>query len=324
MSGWRDALDLQLGTEKFWNSPQGRKYGDGFLYDMIVRRKDFAGATERDQGGYQHNLDLPSLMWRICRAAEPVWVDGGMMDVWEAAAESFPGEPLMPEDLLVPAGFAVFPRPFYVRDRNNKRLSTRAIAWAGILLSTPGAGERPGIVFALYAHRDDEDDFSDELREMHEQADELGLDRSRLLAATELQLVHWSAVPFGEGMPDNLAGTEQDWFRWVQALWRLMGQTLATTERTRLPRAWARRAQREDRDPYVTVIRLRRPRHKTDDDHEPASVDWAHRWIVGGHWRNQFYASTDTHRQIWISPYVKGPDDKPLRIRKGRAFELVQ
>jgi hypothetical protein len=320
MSGWQDALDCQLGVMHWWNSPEGRRYGAGFMQDMVGRRKDFTGAWSTDSRGYQHDLDLAALMWRMAYAAEPVWVDEGMMDVWEAAAQDFPGEALMPEDLLVPAGFAVFPRPFYVRDRNDKRIATRAIAWAGIMLGVhgqPEEGERPGICFALYTHRDDEDDFSERVAEL----------RALGHSAAELELVHWSAIRFGEAMPDDLAGTEQDWFRWAQALWRLMGQTLASTERTKLPRAWARRAQRQQREPYVTVIRLRRPRHKPDEEHEPKAVDWAHRWIVGGHWRNQPYGKKGEepyHRQIWISPHVKGPEDKPLRLRKGRAFELVQ
>lgn len=45
--------------------------------------------------------------------------------------------------------------------------------------------------------------------------------------------------------------------------------------------------------------------------HEAARV-WRHQWIVRGHWRRQWYASRSTHEAIWIDPFIKGPDDKPL------------
>lgn len=44
-------------------------------------------------------------------------------------------------------------------------------------------------------------------------------------------------------------------------------------------------------------------------------VAWSHRWIVSGHWREQWYASLKEHRTIWIPSYVKGPEEKPLVIR---------
>jgi hypothetical protein len=37
------------------------------------------------------------------------------------------------------------------------------------------------------------------------------------------------------------------------------------------------------------------------------------RWTVGPHNRNQWYPSTQEHKMIWISPYLKGPEDKPLK-----------
>jgi hypothetical protein len=74
----------------------------------------------------------------------------------------------------------------------------------------------------------------------------------------------------------------------------------------------------------VTVVRLRRTYEEKPGEYEPGSVDWTHRWIVGGHWRNQWYQSEQIHRQIWISPYVKGPDELPLVINKARVFEFVR
>jgi hypothetical protein len=61
----------------------------------------------------------------------------------------------------------------------------------------------------------------------------------------------------------------------------------------------------------VRILKLRRaPR----DKHETTSPghEYHHRWIVRGHWRNQYFPSRDGHKPIWIAPHVKGPEDAPL------------
>lgn len=68
------------------------------------------------------------------------------------------------------------------------------------------------------------------------------------------------------------------------------------------------------KEPIVRVIQLRRKATKYAKRFgNPVEVDWDHRWIVRGHWRNQFYRASKTHRPKWITPYIKGPEEKPLR-----------
>lgn len=109
----------------------------------------------------------------------------------------------------------------------------------------------------------------------------------------------------------------------VQCLWRLMQQTIATRDATEPTRPVRRRAARASfPERRITVIRLRRP-HAPPSEDGARTVEWSHRWLVSGHWRWQPYKD-GIRRQIWISPYIKGPDDKPLDIRKVRVFELVR
>lgn len=64
----------------------------------------------------------------------------------------------------------------------------------------------------------------------------------------------------------------------------------------------------------VKVIQLRRTEHQQHPNSESSeSVEWSCRWIVNGHWRNQPYANGE-HKLIYILPYVKGPEDKPLKV----------
>lgn len=41
---------------------------------------------------------------------------------------------------------------------------------------------------------------------------------------------------------------------------------------------------------------------------------WKQRWLVRGHLRAQWYPSLKSHKIIWIAPYLKGPDDAPLKV----------
>lgn len=46
------------------------------------------------------------------------------------------------------------------------------------------------------------------------------------------------------------------------------------------------------------------------------TVAWQRRWMVRGHWRLQPHGPGRTLRKpLWIDPYVKGPEDKPLDVR---------
>jgi hypothetical protein len=119
----------------------------------------------------------------------------------------------------------------------------------------------------------------------------------------------------GEGMDADAKTTLE---RTILATWLLMGQTLVRSEQLTAPRAARRRIAREDPhlDPTVRYIDLRRARtepsdHTADEDRVNAR-EYRHRWIVRGHWRNQFYPSRNDHRPIWIYPHLAGPEDKPL------------
>lgn len=96
--------------------------------------------------------------------------------------------------------------------------------------------------------------------------------------------------------------------------WMLMRQTLTQTSRCDVPRGTRRRAERLGELSEISVVRLRRIVTRNDND-DPQPVEWSHRWIVSGHWRNQWVPSLEAHRPTWIAPYVKGPEDLPLVVK---------
>lgn len=118
--------------------------------------------------------------------------------------------------------------------------------------------------------------------------------------------------------------------RLLYAYWLLMTQTLTSVSKERGDRAQRRRMEREKLPTEVVVVQFRKRRYinaDTDETHEENAVEWSHRWIVGGHWRWQPYKDPVSKgvikKRIWISPYVKGPEDKPL-VAKSKVFVLAK
>lgn len=88
---------------------------------------------------------------------------------------------------------------------------------------------------------------------------------------------------------------------------------IVTESKNPISRSERRRAQRKNVQlGGVKKIILRRYHRVTQGIIEGASVEWSKRWIVTGHWRNQWFPSVQERRPVWIAPYVKGPDGKPL------------
>lgn len=98
----------------------------------------------------------------------------------------------------------------------------------------------------------------------------------------------------------------------------MLGQKIARTEDGRVPRAAAKRAARVGLpNDTVRCITLRREQilGKSGEPDTGQAINYSHRFMVRGHWKPQWYPSLQDHRIIYIAPYIKGPDDKPLIIR---------
>jgi hypothetical protein len=103
----------------------------------------------------------------------------------------------------------------------------------------------------------------------------------------------------------------------LSTFWALCSQKIAIEERWHPDRALQRQAKREGWKsiPSVRVIRLREPATRSRSG-AGSDVEWSHRWIVGSHWRNQWYPASGQHRPKLIESYQKGPADKPLVVRE--------
>jgi len=108
---------------------------------------------------------------------------------------------------------------------------------------------------------------------------------------------------------------DHDWVNFFAAFLRFIKEPYIE-HRAIVPSRHARkRADRNQVDRNsVHVVHLRKADHKSTP---PAggTIEYSHRFMVKGHWRNQWYPSIQAHRPRYIMPFIKGPDDKPLVIR---------
>ena len=118
--------------------------------------------------------------------------------------------------------------------------------------------------------------------------------------------------------------------RILHAYWLLMSQTIVEKAKETGDRTQRRRLARESVPTEVVVIQFRKRKYyneKGEETEDSKKIDWSHRWLVGGHWRWQPYkdpvSGGEIKKRIWISPYVKGPEDKPL-VMKDRVYVLAK
>jgi hypothetical protein len=127
---------------------------------------------------------------------------------------------------------------------------------------------------------------------------------------------------------DQYDSTDRHEIRYLCALLLLLHQKLlaAPSEKMDYDRAARRRMVREKWEPVerIRVIRYRRyTYHTLQQGQEHRQVDWKFRWVVRGHWRNQWFTKDQEHRPVYIHQFVKGPPDRPMKD-PSRLFAAVR
>lgn len=139
---------------------------------------------------------------------------------------------------------------------------------------------------------------------LHAMQIQLGRDGSRTH-----RMINIGLNPLNDGLPEKA----EDASLW--ATWILMQQSLVVSENATPERPERKRCMRAQVQPQYVIVRLRRIEQRGEQE-EDSAVNWSHRWLVGGHWRQQYYPSRGGNSPIWINPYVKGPEGKPLVVKE--------
>lgn len=199
-----------------------------------------------------------------------------------------PPFPLHPSDLLTDTGFVLFERSIPLSLEGSEDLGGAAgLGWAT-------SSGNDAIVMTVLA--------------------DLGVATGTPSELGAMFPIHgtmtWAGWRFGDDWQNS-----QVW-RLVAAFLRLVQERTVVREHAPIPRSAVRRAARAgDTTPSgITVFTLRRPQNRpADDDADGLSPQWSHRWVVRGHWRQQWYPSQNRHAPVRVGPYVKGPEGLPLK-----------
>jgi hypothetical protein len=239
----------------------------------------------------------------ILRLREAVlfYVAADMVELADVAARSIPDFQLAPEDLPSDAGFMLFQRPIASTSSGETQLGITAVCWARM------PGHDDVLQGSTYLDRNDASPVFDRIAP------------NRQMATTEPRLVYAHGGEFTWPFGDN-EGTALGSLDFMatlaprlRAAWLLMQQPLADTSEVQLPRPARRRLVHSGHEPRaVRLVELRRPKTTSNAAESTAAREYHHRWIVRGHWRQQWYPARQVHRPVWIAPHVKGPGDAPL------------
>lgn len=265
------------------------------------------------------------------RAAQLFYASADMAHLAVAAGSALPGYRLHPEDMPAPHGLIVWETPVTEAENGGEYTGAPIIAasWGAVGNSVD---VRTWATREAWLRLMAEGDSRSGLRAL-DAAEVRGL---RLRHPQPLVCQAATRMPFGR-MPGWLAAIPtpsgeyglsevQDRIRAGSRIeaaeralivsWLLMGQTLIREERVQASKAAAKRIGRLD-PALLTAVRYVQLRHRTVLPGQRLHGDgparaYQNRWIVSGHWRNQFYPSRNDHRPIWIDSHVKGPDGAPI------------
>lgn len=325
-ASWHDAYDAQMALWRWYRTEQGRAY----VADDYQRNVENLEAGTREMLLDLYGAELARLI-----DCDPIYVSAEMCELVDAARVGFEPEPLMETDIVTTRGFMLYEQPFLVPDRFEHPVTIHAASWTRMLaVDDP---EHARLVQAAMMQLSGDPAF--DVRGFEELAIEDGAMVNGIaltlyatapaVYAVPVPVMPFHITPWYFGM--TFDGNEVDengeptgaawWWKIVQTTFRLMQQRIAVRHLQRPDRSTRREAARLHfaDEAQVVVVRLRRE----ESEHEPPGevASYSHRFIVNGHWRNQWYPSISAHRQIWISPYVKGDPGLPLIVKPRRVFQ---
>ncbi len=225
------------------------------------------------------------------------WIGADCCDLLTKAAPTMPPITLDPDFVPDTHGFAFLEQPIAGQDavHPDSQVSFDAIQWQPELVRG-----LPGLAITMWAQPQD-----------------------TTLPPAPLGRSDW---PYGfdtdHALPDTpahaMASIVED-RQLLAALWQLTSQTELVASSDEMPyRAAAKRIARKGHEPKpVRLVYLNRRGGRRNQPAPTGTREYSHRWVVQPHWRQQPYGpGRSLRRAQYIDAYVKGPEDKPLRVRE--------
>lgn len=284
------AMAIEALEESKGYSPKPGQLPD--LRAALSRSQVVAHSANRCMSTPGAGLRMETNIPLVLRHASLWWCSSEVKDLVDVASASMPDQPLDFGDPPSDAGLLVMESPFLDTDDEMPDLDcgTNAFLW-----------------------------FKDAQRRT--------IDAPLVSVLQIVSLSYWGAGqwatigveswPIGESQSDGATDSDRADRARIATVWTLAHQERVVPQLTIAPcRAVARRVKAEGLPPEAGSVRTLDVRRANGDSvRGEGHRDYTHRWIVNGHWRNQWLPSRKTHRAQWIAPYVKGPEDKPLVVR---------
>lgn len=300
-----DVLSRQLDAIRYWPT-------QGHLLNKVWHEEGEAGA--------RHTWSLLDSL----RSAPPAFCSREIVRLISQQSWDMPDWTLTPESLTLPSAFCWLEepmsdasgRPHVFPNRDGGGILLRAVLWRSPVITL--SDRREGAFLILFY-------------------DDAGKGNSLPGVTGRTAPLLMQAWYFGESTAERNARSNRnnpeaidhadDEARFIACLWEFLRSKILVERPEPLPRAFRRRAtgSLEAVPEFVRSIALRAKeyhyRERQDDQEER---DWACRWLVRGHWRQQWYPSLQRHQPIFVRPYVKGPEDKPIRMPATPVFAVVR
>lgn len=350
MSNPSRALDEQALLHMRVSTPEYQRYMTSFLEDV---QKKGTGPVWADPKGNPSGQEFCRREGMRLGMAEAYFLAADMMPVVKWAAAGLDGTDRFAQDLWpTEYGFLWLEDPLLSSETWGRAVVTKAVTWGRVNSSTAG----PGVIVVWYTDMDDERDEVNQHLLKASSPQHLAL----MEKMGHLHVHHTSFIGDDQRVGPQIVVPPEDYakyadngqtltkeasndHRFLLAFLMLLGQKITAVS---TPEQTAREQKRWRRMPIpgkVNIVRLRtviRPKGEGE-----STVEWAHKFIVGQHWKWQpygprvcegggedhAYGAVDYEagkrvryctqpgcpanlKRIWIAPYVKNADlDLPFK-----------
>lgn len=303
--GYAEAIEQQMAMYSYYASGAGR----GMVHRMMAQPFAITVGPDADADGVLGRVLL------MLAAAAPFYVAQQICATVAYGASSFPLPYALPASRVpVLNGFVWFEQPLALPEtQDGPAKPLRALAWApSSLVDTlpPGTSRIAQIDTPTHLL----------LQSFHD------------VSWCPVPVVaHTMTLPLGEasggdeplgrkGQPIRREAT----LRYLFTLLEFMAdRVLAVSSRPILNRQARRRLARSlGHEPVVRVVELRQREYQQRDESQATHTEYTCQWLVRGHWHQ--YHTREGVQPRWVSPYVKGPSDKPLKAPTITAYEVVR
>lgn len=291
--GYSEALEQQVALLRYLESGEGRRKelsDDDIVFNSPeADRRVCADAT----------LDM-------LRDAVPFYWSPSICKIIESSAQGMPDWVLSEDSLIVPCGFFWFAQPLHLPHGEFPARNLTGFSW--------WYGRDTSSVF-FRTYLEDTDRMA-------------GTPASAGVWKLGQSHVTLSRMADQHVSNDLVKARMQCPLAFMAASLAFIQQRILVTPQHRAERHAVKRLERDGwtHEPLIRVVELRRKANQHQKSDDPATVAWSHQWVVSGHWHNYWVGPVD--KQIlqprWLMPYVKGPEDRPLKPPRAKVFAVIR